>query len=81
MGNLEFKASTKQLKDELDRVFHKIHVEQLRRRAGEGAAVDSEDWSLRPAGPAHPAEPRHSPVRRGTQDKHGWLGRRQWRLQ
>jgi hypothetical protein len=28
-GNLEFKASTKQLKDELDRVFHKIHVEDV----------------------------------------------------
>ena len=27
MGNLEFKASTKQLKDELDLVFHKIHVD------------------------------------------------------
>ena len=55
--------------------------QQLRRRTGEGAAVDSEDWSLRPAGPAHPAEPRHSPVRRGTQDKHGWLGQRQWKRQ
>ena len=43
------------------------------------SAADSEDWSLRPAGQAHPAEPRHSPVRRGTQGKHGWLGRRQWR--
>ena len=29
VGNLEFKASTKQLKDELDRVFHKIHVEDV----------------------------------------------------
>ena len=54
---------------------------QLRRRTGDGAAADSEDWSLRPDGRAHPAEPRHSPVRRGTQGKHGWLGRRQWRRQ
>ena len=54
---------------------------QLRRRTGDGAAADSEDWSLRPDGRAHPAEPRHSPVRRGTQGKHGWLGRRQWRQQ
>ncbi len=61
------------------------------------AAADSEDWSLRPAGPAHllsrvtcllsracwavSAEPCLSPVRRGTQDKHGWLGRTQWRQQ
>ena len=29
---------------------------QLRRRTGGGAAADSEDWSLRPAGQAHPAE-------------------------
>ena len=27
MGGLEFKASTKELKDELDKVFHEIHVE------------------------------------------------------
>ena len=29
MGNLEFKASTKELKDVLDRVFKKIHVEDV----------------------------------------------------
>ena len=44
---------------------------------GGSQSSDSEDWSLRPAGPAQPAEPRHSPVRRGTPDEHGWLGRRQ----
>ena len=29
VGNLEFKASTKELKDELDKVFRKIHVEDV----------------------------------------------------
>ena len=29
VGNLEFKASTQELKDELDRWFHKIHVEDV----------------------------------------------------
>ena len=29
VGNLEFKASTKELKDVLDRVFKKIHVEDV----------------------------------------------------
>ena len=29
VGNLEFKASTKELKDELNKVFHKIHVEDV----------------------------------------------------
>ena len=29
MGNLEFKASTKELKDVLDRLFNKIHVEDV----------------------------------------------------
>ena len=29
VGNLEFKASTKELKDVLDRVFKKIHVENV----------------------------------------------------
>ena len=29
VGNLEFKASTKDLKDELDKVFRKIHVEDV----------------------------------------------------
>ena len=29
VGNLEFRASTKELKDELDEVFRKIHVEDV----------------------------------------------------
>ena len=29
VGNFEFKASTKELKDELDEVFCKIHVEDV----------------------------------------------------
>ena len=29
VGNLEFKASTNELKGELDEVFHKIHVEDV----------------------------------------------------
>ena len=29
VGNLEFKASTQELKDELDRWSHKIHVEDV----------------------------------------------------
>jgi hypothetical protein len=29
VGNLEFKASTKDLQEALDRVFHKIHVEDV----------------------------------------------------
>ena len=29
VGNLEFKASTKELKDELDKVLCKIHVEDV----------------------------------------------------
>ena len=29
VGNLEFKASTKDLQEALDRVFHKIHVEDF----------------------------------------------------
>jgi hypothetical protein len=28
-GNLEFKASTKDLKETLNRVFHKVHVENV----------------------------------------------------
>ncbi len=34
---------------------------QLRLRTREGAAVDSEDWRLRLAGPAQPPETCHSP--------------------
>ncbi len=29
MGNLEFKAFTKDLKEALDREFHKIHIEYV----------------------------------------------------
>ncbi len=46
------------------------------RRSGQRS--DSESRSLRTAGLAQPAGPRHSPaptgVRRGTSDGHGWIG-------
>jgi hypothetical protein len=62
-------------------------VEDWRRSAadiGEGSELGSGEMESMPfwtGAPAEPSEQRPSPVRRGTQDKHGWLGRRQWRLQ